>query len=229
MIHPFSGSPRKNWPLEKFHALADRLERMMPVKWCAGEDDPPLPGAVRIDDLYDLACWLARARLFVGNDSGITHLAAAVATPVLAIFGPTDPEVWAPRGNHVRIGGGDNGDNIEERGNSCEPIFFLLAVRRWPRRTRRWWTASAPPASCNWKPRASRRSPERAGAGLLADPGLHRHRSDQLRPELGLGPAPEGAAGRDSAPSARRRTRTPCARSPISPSSSGPIAAITTR
>ncbi len=104
VIHPFSGSRRKNWPLERFQALADRLERLMPVKWCAGEEDPPLPGAVRIGDLYDLACWLAGARLYIGNDSGITHLAAAVATPVLALFGPTDPEVWAPRGPHVRIG-----------------------------------------------------------------------------------------------------------------------------
>jgi len=104
VIHPFSGSVRKNWPLENFRALASRLERLMPVRWCAGQDDPPLEGAVRIDDLYELACWLARARLYIGNDSGITHLAAAVGTPVLALFGPTDPEVWAPRGPHVRVG-----------------------------------------------------------------------------------------------------------------------------
>src|ERR1035437_9107333 len=104
VIHPFSGSARKNWPLEKFRALAKKLERVMPVRWCTGEDDPPLPGAVRIDDLYELACWLAKARVFIGNDSGITHLAAAVGTPVLALFGPTDPEVWAPRGQHVRVG-----------------------------------------------------------------------------------------------------------------------------
>jgi ADP-heptose:LPS heptosyltransferase len=103
VIHPFSGSPRKNWPLAKFRALAAGLERIMPVQWCAGQDDPPLPEAVLIDDLYDLACWLAKARLYVGNDSGITHLAAAVGTPVLAIFGATDPAVWAPRGIHVRV------------------------------------------------------------------------------------------------------------------------------
>ena len=104
VIHPFSGSARKNWPLEKFRALADGLQRVMPVEWCAGEDDPPLAGAVRIDNLYELACRLAKARLYIGNDSGITHLAAAVGTPVLALFGPTDPEVWAPRGPHVRVG-----------------------------------------------------------------------------------------------------------------------------
>ena len=104
VIHPFSGSARKNWPLGKFHAVAAQLERVMPVKWCAGEEDPPLPGSVRIDDLYELACWLSKARMYIGNDSGITHLAAAVGTPVLALFGPTDPDVWAPRGNNVRVG-----------------------------------------------------------------------------------------------------------------------------
>jgi hypothetical protein len=103
VIHPFSGSSGKNWPLAKFRAVAAQLERIMPVRWCAGEEDPPLPGAVRIDDLYQLACWLAKARLYVGNDSGITHLAAAVGTPVLALFGPTDPAIWAPRGPHVRV------------------------------------------------------------------------------------------------------------------------------
>jgi len=104
-IHPFSGSPKKNWPLENFRELARTLERSMPVRWCAGPDDPPLEGAVRIDDLYDLARWLARARLYIGNDSGITHLAAAVGTPVLALYGPaSDAAVWAPRGEHVRVG-----------------------------------------------------------------------------------------------------------------------------
>lgn len=103
VIHPFSGSARKNWPLEKFRTLASGIERVMPVKWCAGPDDPPLEGAVQIADLYELACWLGGARLYVGNDSGITHLAAAAGAPVLALFGPTDPEVWAPRGPNVRV------------------------------------------------------------------------------------------------------------------------------
>ena len=39
----------------------------------------------------------------IGNDSGMTHLAAAVGTPVIAVFGPTDPAVWGPRGKKVRI------------------------------------------------------------------------------------------------------------------------------
>jgi heptosyltransferase-3 len=103
VIHPFSGSARKNWPLEKFRGMAAKLERVMPIRWCAGAGDPPLEGAVRIDDLWELARWLARARLYVGNDSGITHLAAAVGTPVLALFGASDPRIWAPRGENVRV------------------------------------------------------------------------------------------------------------------------------
>jgi heptosyltransferase-3 len=104
VIHPFSGSARKNWPMENFRELARQLEGNMTVRWCAGPEDPPLEGAVRIDDLYELAGWLAQAQMYIGNDSGITHLAAAVGTPVLALFGPTDPEVWTPRGANVQVG-----------------------------------------------------------------------------------------------------------------------------
>lgn len=100
VIHPFSGSPKKNWPLERFRAVAARLSQ--PVRWCAGPEEE-LDGAVRFDDLYELACWLAQASLYMGNDSGITHLAAAAGTPVVALFGPTDPAIWAPRGPCVRV------------------------------------------------------------------------------------------------------------------------------
>jgi ADP-heptose:LPS heptosyltransferase len=100
VIHPFSGSARKNWPLERFREVAARLS--IPVRWCAGPEEA-LDDAARFENLYELACWLARARVYIGNDSGITHLAAAVGTPVVAIFGPTDPAVWAPRGERVEI------------------------------------------------------------------------------------------------------------------------------
>ena len=59
--------------------------------------------AVFFDDLYDLGCWIAKTRLYVGNDSGISHLAAAVGTPTVAIFLSTDPRIWAPRGGHVTV------------------------------------------------------------------------------------------------------------------------------
>jgi hypothetical protein len=104
VIHPFSGSSRKNWPLEKYRECATHLP--LPVEWCAAPGEP-LDQAVRIADLWQLARWLAGARLYIGNDSGITHLAAAVGTPVIAIFVSTDPQVWAPRGPHVQVVGAE--------------------------------------------------------------------------------------------------------------------------
>jgi|SRR5215471_15778870 len=100
VIHPFASSPAKRWPLESFRAVAKGLG--MSVLWCAGPEEP-LEGAVRFPDLYQLACWLSRARVYIGNDSGIAHLAAAVGTPVVAIFLATDPAIWAPRGNNVAV------------------------------------------------------------------------------------------------------------------------------
>lgn len=125
VIHPFSGSPRKNWPLENFRAVARWLEQRMPVQWCAGPAEQ-LDGAVRIENLYDLACWLAGARVYVGNDSGITHLAAAAGAPVVAIFLVTDPAVWAPRGERVRVvTGGDVADVIAALASllACETLL----------------------------------------------------------------------------------------------------------
>lgn len=100
VIQPFSGSPRKNWPLSLYRELADRLP--VPVRWCAGPEEI-LDDAVRFDDLYQLGRWIAGAALYIGNDSGITHLAAAVGPPLLALFGPTDPALWGPRGDRVRM------------------------------------------------------------------------------------------------------------------------------
>lgn len=102
VIHPFSGSSRKNWPLKRYRELAARLAVQLPVRWCAGPEEA-LEGAARFDDLYELACWISRAAVYIGNDSGISHMAAATGAPVVALFGPTDPAVWAPRGPKVRI------------------------------------------------------------------------------------------------------------------------------
>jgi heptosyltransferase III len=114
VIHPFSGSVRKNWPLNRFREVAARLA--LPVRWCAGpEESLPrevMSDATRFENLYELGCWLGSARVYVGNDSGITHLAAAVGTPVVAVFGPTDPVVWAPRGERVRVVSGGSLDQI---------------------------------------------------------------------------------------------------------------------
>ena len=102
VIHPFASSFTKRNPLARFEAIASELSKSMAVDWLCGPEEE-LAGAKRIDDLYELAGWLRSARIFVGNDSGISHLAAAVGTPTVAIFRSTDARVWAPRGPAVWV------------------------------------------------------------------------------------------------------------------------------
>jgi heptosyltransferase III len=101
-IHPFASGAAKRAPMELFVSLAERLAREMPVRWFCGPEEE-LEGATRLDDLYELACVLRGARIFIGNDSGISHLAAAVRTPCLSVFRGTDPAVWSPRGPSVCV------------------------------------------------------------------------------------------------------------------------------
>lgn len=100
VIHPFSGSRKKNWPLEQFREAARSLP--LPGEWCAGPEEV-LDEARRFDDLGALGEWLATAALFIGNDSGISHLAAACGVPTVAVFTETNPAVWAPRGEKVTV------------------------------------------------------------------------------------------------------------------------------
>jgi heptosyltransferase III len=100
VIHPFASNPLKRAPMAVFESAARKLSETMPVHWLCGPEEE-LEGAVRIENLYELACWLRRAQIFVGNDSGISHLAAAVGTAVQTFFVTTDPKVWAPRGRSV--------------------------------------------------------------------------------------------------------------------------------
>ena len=103
IIHPGSGAPVKCWPEAQFRALADALQtRDWEVAFLCGPVEIARGLAtdcaiVQPPDLPTLASLLARAKLFIGNDSGPGHIAAAVGTPTLSLFGPTDPRVWAPR------------------------------------------------------------------------------------------------------------------------------------
>lgn len=109
-IHPGSGSPRKNWPLPRWRELADWLirEHDLTPHIISGEAEPAevftLPGQPWDNlPLPDLLNRLARCRLFLGHDSGISHLAAAAGVPSLLLFGPTDPVLWAPPHPHVHV------------------------------------------------------------------------------------------------------------------------------
>ncbi len=114
-IHIGSGSPRKNWPAERWASLIDAFPATHPILVIAGESDAESLAAVRristksnvhfLENLPlpVLAAVLSRSRLFLGHDSGISHIAAATGVPCVLLFGPTDPAIWAPAGDHVRI------------------------------------------------------------------------------------------------------------------------------
>lgn len=111
-VHPGSGSAKKNWPLARWIELcrwlrdAHRAELLI----ITGEADTPAAAALSPFGtaahqlpLPQLVARLAQCRLFVGHDSGISHLAAACTVPSLLLFGPTDPALWAPPAPHVRV------------------------------------------------------------------------------------------------------------------------------
>jgi len=116
-IHPGSGSKRKNWPVAKFIDTANCLTEKLSCKFiivCGPADDTivsALNSQVLSDDIHivnnlpllKLAAILKRVDCYLGNDSGISHLASAVQVPSVLIFGPTNPDIWAPRGEHVKI------------------------------------------------------------------------------------------------------------------------------
>lgn len=109
-IHPGSGSPAKNWPAERFLEMARRWTGGQPFLLALGpaeiESGFPAPPAALVAcgwPLRVLGAAFARAGLYVGNDSGASHLAAAAGAPTLALFGPTDPALWRPVGRRVRV------------------------------------------------------------------------------------------------------------------------------
>ena len=122
VLHPGSGSPKKNAPLELFLELAQRMEqeRGWTPMFLTGEADDAVAAQLerkaphiqhqRGLPLLEAARLLSQASQYAGNDSGITHLAAALGVPTLALFGPSDPALWGPRGNHVRILRAPGGD-----------------------------------------------------------------------------------------------------------------------
>lgn len=115
-IHPGSGSRQKCWPVERFVALINWLyqEYQACIVMIFGPADQEIlerlkaggNGGFIIADqlpLSKLAAVIKRCNLFIGNDSGVTHLAAALGIHTIALFGPTDPKVWGPRGESVKI------------------------------------------------------------------------------------------------------------------------------
>ena len=114
-LHPGSGSETKNWPIESWIKLGDAfLAKGRQLLIVAGEADTSrtakLKSAwreqrVRFAEnlpLPQLAAVL-EGMTFIGHDSGISHIAAAVGARCLLLFGPTDPVIWAPANQHVAV------------------------------------------------------------------------------------------------------------------------------
>jgi ADP-heptose:LPS heptosyltransferase len=112
-IHPGSGGRRKVWPLGNWHGLLDWVRRELSVQALLSigpADDcmDEFSGAVReagvpiVSGLTPLrlCALLSLCGLYIGSDSGVSHLAAA-GIPTISVFGPTDPRVWAPQGRNA--------------------------------------------------------------------------------------------------------------------------------
>jgi ADP-heptose:LPS heptosyltransferase len=116
-VHPGSGGRQKCWPAASFYAVMRRLHAQLQVSFMIieGPAEEKTAGVfqkslaelphmrIRNLELCLVSAILSQSALFIGNDSGITHMAAALGIPTIAVFGPTDPAVWAPRGKSVSI------------------------------------------------------------------------------------------------------------------------------
>ncbi len=116
IIAPGSGSIEKNWHIDNYKQLASRLkDRKADVLFVLGPTELERMETLEIDTLkkiaptisslniIELSELISTADVFIGNDSGVSHLAAAMGTPTIAIFGKTDPARYCPLGGCVRI------------------------------------------------------------------------------------------------------------------------------
>jgi heptosyltransferase-3 len=123
-IHPGSGSKEKNWPLQNWIELFSRehwhVEKRPSLIVISGEADKAQTAQLEHTwkdhdirfaknlPLPHLAAVLEHS-IFIGHDSGISHLAAAAGANCILLFGPTDPNVWAPRNENVQVFAAESG------------------------------------------------------------------------------------------------------------------------
>ena len=142
-IHPGSGSTRKNWPVTAWAELGIRLLAETPerrIVLVGGEADRASLQILRdawgaralvAQDLTlpHLAAVLEKCAAFLGHDSGISHLAAAVGTRCLLLFGPTDPTVWAPANPQISVLRAPDGDLAKLDADCVWRVFREMSAR----------------------------------------------------------------------------------------------------
>ncbi len=116
LLHPSARYVFKAWPLERFAALADWLSLQDVHVAIIGSQREQLIGQQIINltktkpsnlmgqtRVMDLVALMKESLLLIGNDGGPLHMATAVGCPVVGLYGPSDPAVWGPQGESVRV------------------------------------------------------------------------------------------------------------------------------
>lgn len=109
VVHPGAGARAKRWDIAGFVQVAHWWRAsggsVVAIAGPAEAGEPPALGACEVRDwsLTDVAAVLGRAALYLGNDSGVSHLAGAVGAAGLVLFGPTDARRWRPLGERLAI------------------------------------------------------------------------------------------------------------------------------
>ncbi|NHN54658.1 glycosyltransferase family 9 protein [Calidifontibacter sp. DB0510] len=167
VIHPGAKARARQWPVERWRAVAEHLPADVHVTGSAGERElgravaqasarvTDLTGAL---DLPALAAEVASARLVLSTDTGIAHLALAMGTPSVAIFGPISPSVWGPRidqDHHLVIWHDDIPSPGLPNADRLDPRIAAVTVEEVVAAARGFTTPNAPRAGGSVSPAAA--------------------------------------------------------------------------
>jgi len=116
VFHPGSGSEQKNWPIENWMHLGDELLKTFTGSLLIISGEADSTQIERLESVWNILrvrfaknlslptlAGILSNMIFVGHDSGISHLAAAAGARCILLFGPTDPATWAPLNESVRV------------------------------------------------------------------------------------------------------------------------------
>lgn len=125
IIHPGSGSKKKNPEINFFFKIEKTLKSYgFNILYLIGPAERPLSeifkNSMYLENPLEIAKTLLRAFLYIGIDSGVSHLSSYIGVPSIIIFGPTDPVVWHPIGENFWI----------LRNDKCPPCFPDVCAER---------------------------------------------------------------------------------------------------